>query len=115
MTTQKPFAALGGVLCALAVALAAYAAHGVDGEARARLSLAAAFAFGHGVALAALASHAAQRLGALALAMLSVGVLLFAGSLVAAALWQAPTTFAPFGGLLLIAGWLLFAVHSLSR
>jgi uncharacterized membrane protein YgdD (TMEM256/DUF423 family) len=111
---ERSFAAFGGVLCAFGVGLSAYAAHGVDGDMR-RLSIAAAFAFGHGVALAALASHAAHRLGAIALAMVSAGVVLFAGSLVAAALWRWPTTLAPTGGLLLIAGWLLFAVHSLRR
>jgi uncharacterized membrane protein YgdD (TMEM256/DUF423 family) len=107
--------AFGGVLAAASVGLAAYAAHGVDGEASARLSLAAAFAFGHGVALAALARNAHRRTGALALLALLVGVLLFSGSLVAGVLWGAATTFAPAGGMLLIAGWLLFALHSLRR
>jgi uncharacterized membrane protein YgdD (TMEM256/DUF423 family) len=109
------FAAIGGVLCAASVALAAYASHGVEGDARARLSLAAAFAFAHGLALAALAPHAARRIGATSLGALCLGVVLFSGSLVGAALWQAPTTFAPFGGLLLIAGWLLFAFQCLRR
>ena len=70
------FGATGAVFSALSVGLAAYASHGAEGDARARLMLAAVFAFGHGVALAALA---------------------------------------PTGGTLLIAGWLLFALHCLKR
>ena len=38
--------AIGSMLASVAVALAAYAAHGADGEAQARLTQAAAFAFG---------------------------------------------------------------------
>ena len=49
------------------------------------------------------------------LVALLAGVLSFAGSLVGAALAQTPTTFAPLGGMITIAGWLLFAAHSLRR
>ena len=45
----------------------------------------------------------------LALAMLLAGTLLFSGSLVGAVFAGLPTTLAPFGGGLLIAGWLLHA------
>jgi uncharacterized membrane protein YgdD (TMEM256/DUF423 family) len=106
-------AASGAVLAAAAVALAAYAAHGAEGVDQARLQTAAAFAFGHGLALAALAP--AWRLGRIALLALCTGVLLFSGSLVAGVLLHWPTTFAPFGGMLLIGGWLLFAIDLLRR
>lgn len=99
--------AAGSVLAALAVGLAAYAAHAADGEAQLRLAQAAAFAFGHGLALAALAPSAAQSLGRLALAALLLGTLLFCGSLVGGAVLGWPTALAPAGGMLMIGGWLL--------
>lgn len=107
---MKPsFPSIGALFAAISVALAAYAAHGVDGDAQARLYTAAIFAFGHGVALAALGRLGARRSGKLALAMLSIGTLLFAGSITANVLagWQLGLT--PAGGLLLIAGWVLAA------
>ena len=104
--------AVGSTLAGLAVALAAYAAHAADGEAQARLAQAAAFAFGHGLALAALAPLAQRRSGLVALLAILLGVLLFSGSVAGAALWGLPTTLAPFGGMLMIGGWLL---HGLDR
>ena len=67
------------------------------------------------MALAALARRGAHWLGAVSLLALLAGVLLFSGSLVGAAFAQWPTTLAPLGGMLLIAGWLLFAAHCLRR
>ena len=99
--------AIGSMLASVAVALAAYAAHGAEGEAQARLTQAAAFAFGHGLALAALAPLAQRRSGLVALLAILLGVLLFSGSVAGAALWGLPTTLAPFGGMLMIGGWLL--------
>jgi uncharacterized membrane protein YgdD (TMEM256/DUF423 family) len=103
-------AAVGAVLAALAVALAAYAAHVAAPEGQARLQLAAVFAFGHGVALAALALQTRRRSGRMALWMLALGVLLFSGSLVGHVFAATPTTLAPMGGILMIAGWLLHAI-----
>lgn len=97
----------GSMLAACAVALAAYAAHGTEGDAQARLIQAAAFAFGHGLALAALAPLAQRRRGLLALVAMLAGVLLFSGSLAGAVFAHLPTTLAPFGGMLMIGGWLL--------
>jgi len=105
----------GAILAAASVALSAYAAHGADVAARDQLALAAAFAFGHGLALAALGSRVSRTLGAIALLALLLGVLLFSGSLVAAQLLAAPTRLAPVGGMLLIAGWLLYAVEALRK
>lgn len=115
-TPHRPrsWLAANGALCAAAaVALAAYAAHGVEADAQARLLLAAVFAFGHGLALAGLAPTTTRRLGRFALLLLYLGVLLFSGSLVFNVLAHWPTTLAPFGGTLLIAGWLLYAVDLL--
>jgi len=106
-------AALGALFAALSVALAAYAAHAGSADAHSRLQLAAVFAFGHGVALAALAPRAVRRLARIALWMLAAGVLLFSGSLVGHALATLPTTFAPTGGMLMIAGWLLHAIAAM--
>ena len=100
-------ASLGSLLAGVSVALAAYAAHAADGEAQARLAQAAAFAFGHGLALAALAPLVQRRSGLVALLAMLLGVLLFSGSVAGAALWGLPTTLAPFGGMLMIGGWLL--------
>jgi uncharacterized membrane protein YgdD (TMEM256/DUF423 family) len=111
---RRSWLAFNGALCAAAaVALAAYAAHGAEGEAQSRLQFAAMFAFGHGLALAALAPVAMRRLGRFALSLLYLGVLMFCGSLVMSVLAQWPTTLAPLGGMLLIGGWLLYAVDAL--
>lgn len=107
--------AFGGVLAAVAVALSAYAAHAVDGEAQHRLQTAALFAFGHGIALAALTPHARRQLGRIALAALLLGTLLFSGSLAAAVFFDTPTRLAPLGGSLMILAWLLYAADALRR
>lgn len=104
---RRLLGAVGSVLAGLAVALSAYAMHAALPEAQVRLVQAAAFGFGHGLALAALAPLAQRFVALLALALLLAGVLLFAGSLAAAALLGAPTVLAPFGGGLMIVGWLL--------
>lgn len=113
---QRPWLAANGALCAAAaVALTAYAAHGYDGIALSRLNTAAFFAFGHGVAIAALAPSAARRTDRIALAMLYVGVLLFSGSLVFNVIAGWSTRLAPLGGLLLIAGWLVWAMGAMRK
>lgn len=109
----RVLAASGALLAAAAVALGAYAAHGMDGLAQSRLQTASALAFGHGAALAALAPQARRPLARIALAALLLGALLFCGGLVAGALLGAGMAIAPAGGMLLIAGWLLYAVAAL--
>lgn len=106
-------AAAGAVLAAAAVGLAAYASHAASPDAQARLYLAAAFGFGHGAALASLAVATRRGLGRIALVALLAGTLLFAGSLAGAVLAGWPTRFAPAGGVLLMAGWLLLALDRL--
>ncbi len=109
-------AAAGSVLAALAIALAAYAAHGIDqAPVRAGVQTASLYAFGHGVALAALARAAVRPLGKVALGMLLLGTLLFCGSVAAGALLGWPTRLAPAGGMLMMGGWLLWAVHVCRR
>lgn len=111
---RRSWLAANGALCAAAaVALSAYAAHAAQGAGQTRLQTAAFFAFGHGVALAALAPAASRTLGRFALTLLYLGTLLFSGSLVFGALAQWPTTLAPLGGMLLIAGWALYAVDAM--
>jgi uncharacterized membrane protein YgdD (TMEM256/DUF423 family) len=107
---NRVLAAIGALLAAGAVALAAYAAHGAEGLAQARLQTAAAFAFGHGLALAALAGHAERLLDRTALYLLLAGTVLFCGGVVAGTLFGTGSVVAPLGGGLLIAGWLLRAV-----
>lgn len=112
---DRALVAIGAVFAASAVALAAYASHGADGEARMRLQTAAAFALAHGIALAALAPHCARRLGLLALIALAIGTLLFSGSLAGAHFFGWPTRLAPAGGSAMIVGWLLYAIDAWRR
>lgn len=112
-TTTRWLTASGALLAAAAVALSAYAAHGVQGDAQSRLQTAALFAFGHGIALAALAPWARRRLGLVALVGLLSGVLLFSGSLVGSHVLGESVGLAPFGGSLLILAWLLYAADAM--
>ena len=111
--TSHWLAASGASLAAVAVALSAYAAHGVQGDAQSRLQTAALFAFGHGIALAALAPQAKRRLGLVALVGLLSGVLLFSGSLIGSHVLGESVGLAPFGGSLLILAWLLYAADAM--
>jgi len=115
MRTNRWLAAWGGCLAAVGVALSAYAAHALGGHDQVRLQTAALFAFGHGVALACLARDRCSRLGRVALGALALGVLLFSGSLAAGAIAHWPTSLAPFGGMLMIGGWLAWLIDSLRR
>lgn len=113
-TRDRDWLGANGALCAAAaVALAAYAAHAAEGPGQGQLQLAAALAFGHGVALAALSPLVPRGFGRWVLLAIYLGMLLFCGSLVFAALAQWPTTFAPWGGMVMIAGWVLFAADRL--
>ncbi|MEP6906834.1 MAG: DUF423 domain-containing protein [Pseudoxanthomonas sp.] len=106
----------GAVLAALAIALGAYASHGVtDAHAQANLQMASLYAFGHGIALAALAAGTARSLGRLGLYLLLLGTLLFSGSLALGALLQVSTRLAPIGGISLMLGWLTWGFDSLRR
>ena len=108
-TAGSKLAAAGALCAALAVALAAYAAHAANGAGQALLQTAAVLLFGHGVALAALARGACSRRRRLAFAALLAGSMLFAGNLALHALAGVQLHLAPAGGLLMIGGWLLLA------
>lgn len=109
----RALTAAGALLAAASVGLSAYAAHVADGDARAALQTAALFAFGHGIVLAVAGRTAGGRLEMLSLLGLLLGTLLFAGALVSRHLLGGPSFFAPWGGLLTISGWLLYAVAAL--
>ena len=108
-------AGCGALACGLAVALGAYASHGLEGEAAGRAGLAALFAFGHGLALQLLMRDSGGRLRLAAAGAMLLGLLLFAGSLCGAVFLGWPTRLAPAGGLLLIASWLIIAVDTFRR
>lgn len=110
---RRYLASIGSLVAGLSVALAAYAMHAADPAAQGRLLQAAVFAFAHGLALTALAPLAQRPLALLALVMLLLGVFLFCGSLLAAALLGLAPALAPFGGTLMISGWLLHACDRL--
>lgn len=115
---RKPslLACLGALLAAASIGLSAYAAHGVsDPLAQQHLNMAALYAFAHGAVLAALGPRAQGAIAHLALYVLLLGVLLFAGSLTGSALWQWPTRLAPVGGTTLMAGWVLLGINALRR
>ena len=106
----------GALLAAAAIALSAYAAHGVvDAHAQSSLQTTAMYAFGHGVALAALAAGTTRSLGRASLYLLLLGTLLFSGSLAVNVLAQAGSRLAPIGGSCLILGWVLWAFDALRR
>ncbi|SEK79080.1 Uncharacterized membrane protein YgdD, TMEM256/DUF423 family [Pseudoxanthomonas sp. GM95] len=112
----SPLAAVGAVLCAVSIGLAAYAAHGVsDPKAQAALQNACLYAFGHGIALAALAPRARQALALWALRLLLLGTLLFSGSIALHHLAGIATGVAPAGGVTMMLAWLLWAVSALRR
>lgn len=114
--SRRFFAASGAFACALAIALGAYAAHGVsDPTAKSRLDTAVLYLVIHGLALTILAPRQTARVEWLALSGWFAGMVLFCGSLIGAALWSVPTVLAPFGGSLLILAWLLQAAASLQR
>lgn len=104
--------ALAGFLLATAVALDALAAHALGDIAGARLHTAARYLAIHGLALLALWRSTGRWLAA-ALMLAVGGCLIFAGSLLAAVGLGWPTTAAPWGGSLMILGWLGVAASGL--
>lgn len=113
--SRRILAASGALLCGSAVALGAYASHGLEGADTSRAALAAIFAFGHGLALAVLARVLASRLAQVGLGILLAGSLVFCGSLAGAVFLSWPTVLAPAGGMLMMSGWLLLAVDAFRR
>ena len=112
---QRITGALAGVSCALAVALGAYASHGTEGRAQQWLQTASLYLLLHGLALLVLAPTTQRRIGQGGLGLLALGMLLFCGSLIGAAVFGWSTRLAPFGGSALIFGWLLLGLDRLRR
>lgn len=112
---RRGFAAAGALGCALAVGLGAFAAHGLEGTAQVRLAIAVLVLFLHGLALCVLAPLATGRLALAALVGWSAGSVLFCGSLVFSAMLGTGTALAPFGGIVLILGWILQAIAPSAR
>lgn len=118
--TGRWWLVLAGVSGAMAVALAAYGSHGLDGDAvlKGQYATANRFHMWHTLAVlgAALfldrAPATARPWATAAAALFTVGVLLFSGALYAATAlgqWQL-TALAPWGGFALMAGWLALSV-----
>ncbi len=113
--SMRILAAIGAFACAIAVGTGAYAMHAaLTPQNHERLALAALFLFAHGLALAALAPGTTSRLRQAGLCVVLIGTILFAGSLALAALFGIAPALAPFGGSLLMLGWLLVAAGFLS-
>ena len=112
---------MAGVYGAVAVALGAYAAHGMGAgftaEAIARVETASIFQLGHAAALvgsaAAFACTRGRARKAIAIAIVAhgLGALLFCGALYGATFTDLGTfgLVAPVGGILLIGGWVALA------
>lgn len=124
---ERLFTALAGILGALAVALGAYGAHGLEDalsaapDAAKRLGwweTAVQYHLAHALAVAFVAWLAARGRGATAAgALFTAGIVMFSGTLYAMALgaprWLGAVT--PFGGLALIAGWIAVAASAFRR
>jgi len=120
---SRVFLTLGATAGGIAVALGAFAAHGLrsrlDPTALHAFETGVTYQFFHGIALCALALWCRQLVRApaigdaavLAGAAFIIGILFFSGSLYALALgaprWLGPIT--PIGGLAFISGWTAFA------
>ncbi len=113
---------MAGLHGAIAVALGAYAAHGMGtdftAEAIVRVETASVFQLVHAAALAGAAalalcgrSRAAGRSVGLAIFAHGLGTLLFSGALYGVTFigWGSFGAIAPIGGILLICGWLALA------
>lgn len=112
---RSPLAATGALIAAISIALSAYAAHGLEGVPQSRIETATLYALVHGVALAIFAPTASRWLEQLAMSLWLIGLLLFSGSLIASVFAGWPTAAAPFGGGLMIAGWLVLALAHLKE
>lgn len=119
---QRVWIGLGGLLGAVAVMLAAAAAHGSNvwgAEGVEQVRAAAQIAGWHALAILAVALWAprAGRIADVAGSMFLVGAVLFVTAVTGPLLGLPPTVVraAPFGGTLLIAAWLVLAASSVFR
>jgi len=108
---QHKLSGLAALICAMSVAMSAYASHGFDGEAQHRLMTASYFAFAHGLSIIVLARVSSAKSNLFACCFMLLGLVLFSGSLAGAALFQSSTILAPSGGSILILSWCWVAVN----
>jgi len=107
-----------GLIGAAAVALGAYAAHGLAGHEQELADKASRFALLHALALLALSQGKMALSWPLKAAggFFILGVLLFCGALILLALTALPVAgMAPFGGSSLILGWCFLALAALRK
>jgi uncharacterized membrane protein YgdD (TMEM256/DUF423 family) len=112
---RRGLAAAGALFAALAIALGAYAAHGLPADAAARMQTPLLYLLVHGIALAALAPRQRNAIELGALGGFVFGVLLFCGSVIGAVLADWSTRLAPLGGMLLIVAWVVLAFGLMRR
>lgn len=117
---MRPWTVLAGLSGALAVALSAYAAHGLADHAQALAEKAGHYALIHALALVAADRLAAdgRRLGHGAALLFVAGIGLFSGSLTFRALTGAPLAVplvTPAGGIAFMLGWVVLALAGLGR
>lgn len=112
-TWQRYFSAIAALVCATSVAMSAYASHALEADSQNRMLTASYFAFGHALSLMVLVRWSSARLNFLACSLMLLGVGLFSGSLVSAALWQTSTALAPSGGIALMLAWCWVAMNFL--
>lgn len=107
---QRIPSTLAALMAAAGIALSAYAAHAtLDAEGAKRIGNAALFLFVQGVAGSAMLPHAVGKGERCAIGLQIAGCLLFSLSLVAKQWLGWPSTLAPAGGTVMIAGWLWLA------
>jgi uncharacterized membrane protein YgdD (TMEM256/DUF423 family) len=102
---------IAGVSGAMAIGFAAYAAHGIDGQAAEWIEKGSRYQLIHAAVL--LAPVYQGRWGKFAAALFVAGMVLFSGSLYVMALSGTHLPLVPFGGTAFILGWLCLAVSAL--
>lgn len=113
--------ALGAISAGIAVGLGAYGAHGLGEGSKAAewVDKASRYQMIHGLALIGVGILAEKRrntLISLAGVAFTLGTILFCGTLYAMAIAGLKTAFlAPYGGMSLMAGWLLLAFGGIKR
>ncbi len=121
------FAALNGFVAVLAGAMGAHALRAtLAPQALGWLATAERYQMWHALALGIVVALAARKGGldapmpyrlTVAAALFAAGIVLFSGSLYVLALteWRPIAMVTPVGGLALLAGWLVLAIHALRR
>lgn len=112
-TWQHYLSAIAALVCAVSVALSAYASHALDADAQRRMLMASYFAFAHGLSLIVLIRLSPARANGLACGLMFTGLMLFSGGLTSAAICQTSTVLVPYGGMALILSWCWIAVNFL--